>query len=249
MRRPSIVALVGAVALGVWGNSVLATNVPVLNPSFESPVIDTNPASPTYNPFGAVPFVDSWNQLTPPATSNTSGVFANSPPGHLNFLSLPDHIDNMDGNQGAFLSGATGVGLTQLLSGAPNTYVPGHSYNFTVGVCISASFAPAVDDQLQLVLYYMDGVTPVAISTNTFTDAGLTATHLVDYNVSTGPVGGGDAWANQQIGIEILSSGSATGYWDVDNAVVSEVPEPASLAVFGCGVGALALRRRRAAIR
>jgi len=104
---------------------------------------------------------------------------------------------------------------------------------------------------LEIALYYRDlanNMVPVGTTTIAYTAAGFpSSTHLVDFNVNVPTVQATDAWAGQNIGIELMSaSGTGTGYWDLDNVRLSQVPEPGSLGLLACGVGGFVLARCRA---
>src|SRR6185295_13664409 len=130
-----------------FASTVQAGSVPVANPSFESP---TPPPG-----FPAFPVIDSW-QKTPEIPGiplpggitwdQLSGVFLNSD------ASQPDHIDNMTGNQGAYLFSIPGVGIFQDLSAM---YSVGSTYSLTLGA-IGGGGGMTEGSTLLLGMYYRD---------------------------------------------------------------------------------------------
>jgi hypothetical protein len=73
-------------------------------------------------------------------------------------------------------------------------------------------------------------------------------THLNSYSFSMPVVQAGDAWAWRSIGIAINSLSdfsNGSGFWDLDNVQLAQVPEPMSAGLLAAGVMGLILRRRR----
>jgi hypothetical protein len=235
-----------AIVVLLGSGSLRAAAVPVLNPSFESPTVPGG--------FPAYPVIDSW-QKTPEVPgapllngltwNDEAGVFPNSP------SPLPDHIDNMDGNQAAYLFATPGVGFFQDLS---VTYTVGLSYNLTLGV-IGGGGGMTPGSTLLLEMYYRDAgnnMVTIGGAPITYTILGFpNTTHFLDYTLNLPMVQAGDAWAGRNIGLEVVAStGTGAGYWDVDNLRIQAVPEPSSLAFAALGVGswiALRVHRRRRA--
>ena len=58
-----------------------------------------------------------------------------------------------------------------------------------------------------------------------------------------------DTWAGQKIGIQLESTVdialTSFGNWDFDNVRLTVVPEPATMCLFGLGVGGLVVARLR----
>lgn len=240
-------------------SALTAGPIPVPNGSFESQI-----APPAY-PY-ITTLVDSWQKAPKPAwfdeTANniywdqTAGLFQNTPAG------FPNHIDNLDGNQGLYFLPIPQVALFQdyqttawnqsTPSHAFNaTYEVGQSYQLTVGV-IGGLGGMTAGASLQLSLYYRDGAnqpvtvaaTPILFTAGSFPSA----THFLDFSVTVPEVQAGDAWAGQHIGVQLLStSGDGAGYWDMDNVRLTAVPEPAAGALLGLGLSALCLARNRRA--
>jgi hypothetical protein len=227
--------------------------VPVQNPSFELPTVEGSG-------FPAIPSTDSWIQGGP---TQTTGVFPNPATGSTSDLfHRPNHIDNMDQAQAAFMSAAFSVSLRQDLG---VNFDVGTGYSMTVAVCTAADFVPNADpaiDSLQLIFYYLDNGTPIDIGSGAVFGLGsLTATHMEDFTVALPIVTINDPWHDKPMGIAIRAlhpdpsteagiENPPQGAWDLDNVrVVStaeSVPEPATLGVLALGSAGLLLRRRRA---
>ncbi|HUV64625.1 MAG TPA: hypothetical protein VMW24_12055 [Sedimentisphaerales bacterium] len=198
----------------------LPVSIGIANASFESPAIDLSA-----NPFGAVPEANDWIEMDLDmfASSNT-GVFANTEPNSF------DHVINAEGRQLAFLASALGNGFEQDLGAA---YKTGCDYRLTVGVGISSRFPPRVEppvDTLNLVLYYLDGNTPVDIASQSVEAVGISSTQLQDFSLYLPAVDSNDAWAGKSIGVAIRAAGQAGGFWDLDNVRLVE-SLPVSIAI------------------
>src|SRR5690242_8996924 len=125
-----------------------AAPVTVQNHSFESPTVTLAQV--------ASPFVDNWTtdgpakQEFPPGSgffvNVGTGIFPNTLP------ASPDHIDNMDGNQAAFIATQTGNEFTQVLG---TNFAAGQAYTLTSGVAHSFGSPPAPTDEVRLALYYV----------------------------------------------------------------------------------------------
>jgi hypothetical protein len=190
----------------------LPISIEIANASFELPAIDLSS-----NPFGAVPEANDWAEpdLDPLASSNT-GVFVNTDPNSF------DHVINADGRQLAFLASALGNGFEQALAA---TFKAGCNYRLTVGVGISSRFPPRAEppvDTLNLVLYYLDGTTPVDIASRTVEAMGISSTQLQDVSLYLPTVAAADAWAGKSIGVAIRAAGQPGGFWDLDNTRLGE---------------------------
>jgi hypothetical protein len=235
-----------AVAVLAWcpmAGALRAADLPVPNASFESPTVPGG--------FPALPLVDSWQKAPQPAWfdpaltggitwDQLAGVFPNPAPGD------PARIDNLLGNQAAYMIAAPEVTLFQDLTA---TYQAGLSYHLSVGLLGAGGMAEG--SIFQMGLYYRNAANqpvPLALLPVTFS-AGVfpTATHLVDFEVGTPVVQPGDAWAGQTIGIQLLSAfGTGAGYWDLDNVRLVAVPEPTAAGLLALGLGAWLWLRRRA---
>jgi hypothetical protein len=243
---PTLLLAAGAILITpALGLSLRAATVPVLNPSFEAPVVTP--------PFPVNTTIDSWQKTPDPGFplpggltwNDLAGVFPNTASG------APDHIDNMDGNQGAYLISIPGVGFTQDLG---VNYGVGVSYSLNLGVIGGGGGMPE-GSSLLLGMFYRDAgnnIVTIGGAPITFTAAAFpTTTHFLDFTFNLPAVQAGDAWAGHAIGLEVLcTGGTGAGYWDVDNIRFQAVPEPSSMLLVGLGVGGMVvmgLRRKRRA--
>lgn len=243
-------------ALATGHGALQADTVNVPNGSFESP---TPPAG-----FPVNTSIDSWQETPQPVWYDPSvfggvtwdqltGVFPNTAAGE------PNHIDNLDGSQAAYLFAIPGVALFQDYNStdwshpAPlhlfdAQFQVGMSYDLTVGVLGGSGMADGAS--LQLSFYYRDaGNNPVTIASTdvTYSLANFpTITQLRDYQVSLPAVQAGDPWAGQNIGVQIAPTSLGGTYWDVDNVRVKAVPEPGTLSLFALAFGGFWLARARA---
>ena len=215
----------GLISLLSLTASLRAGPVFVPNSSFESQL----------TPF-ADPRVDSWQKSPQPDTfdpdvfgawTNLAGVFANTTSTNGTF------IDNADGVQLGYLFAYPQLALfqdfnsTDWSNAAPThafnaTFNPGKSYTMTVGITSSSEEPLTQGSTLQLSLYYRDGAsnmvtvaaTTVTYDTNVFTNI----THLIEFRVKVPTVQPTDAWAGQNIGIQILATTDPEligGVWDL----------------------------------
>ncbi len=238
----------GMMILGAGALPVHAGDILIPNGSFESQV------APQVYPYVTTQ-IDSWQKAAKPAWfdetaygllwDQTAGLFQNTPVGSGN------HIDNMAGNQGVYFLAFPQVALFQDYNttdwsqstpshGFNATFQVGMSYKLTVGVLGGGGGMPEGTTML-LGLYYRDGgnnMVMVGTTPITYTAAGFpTMTHFVDYEVNVPTVAAGDAWAGQNIGIQLLTtSGNGSGYWDLDNVRLTAVPEPSSLGFLALGL-------------
>jgi hypothetical protein len=240
LRLPQLFAL--AMVIGLGTAAVHAADIPVPNGSFESP---TPPPG-----FPATPQIDDWQKSPQPAWydpgtfggitwDQVTGVFPNTPEGNL------DHITNLDGDQAAYMFALPEVALFQELSAV---YEVGLSYTLTVGMLGSQGIAD--DSTFELSLYYVDGLNaPLVASTPvTYTAAAFPngVTEMVEFSVNLAEVQVGDAWAGQNIGIQLLSTSGTAGVWDIDNVRLQAIPEPSTMALLAIGMGSLLIAQNRA---
>lgn len=187
----------------------LPVAIPIENPSFESPVVDTNG-------FGALPYMDGWTELDVDAEGSTNtGVFANTPEGS------PDRLTNADGSQLAFLGSEQGNSLEQ---DVPAVFEVGCTYRLTVAVGVSSRFPPSADDNLELVLVYRDGDQVVDVAQRIVEAPRQPSNELTDFSVYVTTVQDEDAWAGKDISIAIRAVGAAGGFWDLDDVRLAKSP-------------------------
>lgn len=220
--------------------SAQSINVP--NGSFES-------QSGAGQPFGVNINIDSWQKAERPAYFpesgfngffwvQTAGVFVDTNP-----------YGNRVGAQAGYLLPFAGAGISQDLNSPDAKFEVGMSYNFTLGLFAKG----ATNGILQLSFFYRDGlnnmVTVGTPTTIAYSEAAFPVTpslNFIDYSVSTPTVQPGDAWAGQNIGLKIDSVfGEGAGNWDYDNARLTAVPEPGSVALMVVGVGGIVVARLR----
>jgi hypothetical protein len=190
--------------------STQANSIPVANHSFE--IIEINPVT---NPFGAVPLISQWTELDKDASSQSTGVFRNTPDGN------DDHIANVDGQQAAFLGSFEGNSISQFVD---SKYQVGKDYQFTVSVCLSNNSPPVSGNPLTLEFLYWNVFEPVSITAVQIPLTGLTSIYLEDFTLNLSTVQADDAWAGENIGISIRATGTEGGFWDLDNVRVMEFP-------------------------
>jgi hypothetical protein len=206
----------------------------VPNNSFESPVtpfagpeMDGWQKSP--QPFWFPPGTNSWDQVM--------GQFLNQPKGS------PGHINNMEGNQAAYLFALPDVAIFQdytTLNGTNTTpardmiaqFEVGKSYNLTVGV-LGGGGGMTNGVTLEVSLYYRDATSNItAVAATTITNSTSlfpTNSSFTDFEVVVPTVKSRDAWAGKFIGVKVASTvGFALqgGYWDVDNVRLQSVRDP-----------------------
>lgn len=189
-------------------------SIQIANASFEAPVVEPGG-------FSAVPLVEGWTELDLDAEMSTNtGVFANPAEGS------PGRLVNADGSQLAFLGSQTGNALEQDLT---DTYKPGREYRLTVGVGVSGMFPPSMTepvDNLELVLYYRNGLEAVDIAGETIDAKGLSSTELQDFSLYLPAVDSADSWAGMTIGVALRAAGMPGGFWDIDNVrLIESVPK------------------------
>lgn len=255
LPRAKTAAAIGAIALA---GALQAQPILVPGGSFESPTpppgfpvnikIDSWQESPQPFWYDPVAFGNTtWDQL--------SGVFPNPPP-----ESVANHIDNIHGNQAAYLFAVSSVALFQDHNtldwddAAPPhdfnaTFELGKSYNLTVGVIGSSALFDGAN--LRISLYYRDGGNNMVTvgATDIFYSAASfpSITHFNDYQVTVPAVQAEDAWAGQNIGIQIEAISMGGSYWDIDNVrLTAAVPEPGSVSLLGLGFAGLLWVRTRA---
>ena len=214
--------------------------LPVPNASLESPstaFVDTR--------------IDGWTKTSKPADydessgqnwDQLSGVFKNPDPGKEGY------IDNIDGNQAAFLFAVPGTGIylegTEAGGPFPARYGVGDTITLTVGV-IGGGGNMLDGAGLRIELFALgDGGTRIPVrSTTALQSKELfpSLTNFVDIQVSVPPVTSSDPWAGRLLGLGIFSavteeSGLKGGYWDLDNVRLA-VTRPDVLPLAGVSRG------------
>ena len=237
-----IALTIGLLALAACTGTNRAGTIPIPNGCFESPVV------PPVSPYATLD-MDYWQKSPQPAGYPQSpyatypwetrmGTFYNVP-----FPS--SFIDNCDGTQAAFIFAFPDVALFQDYTSIYGTNItPSHAfdakfnvnraYSLTVGVIGGIYTAMHEGATLQLSLYYRDALSNiVTVAATTITNATQlfpTNTHFVDFSVYVPGVQANDPWAGQNIGVQIASTVGFDlmgGYWDVDNARLTETLLPA----------------------
>ncbi|HVK59747.1 MAG TPA: hypothetical protein VM735_13260 [Candidatus Kapabacteria bacterium] len=221
---------------GYWDvDNVRITESVVPNGSFEAP--DTDFADPR---------MDNWQKAPEPAWyqggggfpwDQLIGQFLNTPRGESN------HIDNFDGEQGAFLFALPDVAISQEFAPlhttntalAPDfngTYEVGKAYAMTVAV-LGGSGGMTNGATLELSFYYRDSASnAVIVASTTITNSTSlfpTNTHFTDFRVAAPTVADGADWAGKPIGIRLASTvgfDRQGGYWDIDNVRVEITQAP-----------------------
>ena len=241
--HPFITAVaLGLATLALSSAPLCAGTIAVPNASFESPVI------PPVTPY-AGPDMDDWQKSPQPAWYDPGqngpwdwlmGTFYNVP-------SPSTFINNCDGTQAAFLFAVPEVAIFQDYDSVSGTNTnPSHAFNalyntncaytLTVGIIGGVSGNPPLYDgaTLRLSLYYRDAASNmVTVAATTVTNTAQlfpSNTHFVDFSVYIAGVRASDAWAGQNIGVQIASTvgfDKAGGYWDLDNVRLIETPLPA----------------------
>ena len=230
-----------AVFLATWTGTLQAGTIYVPNGSFESPVVA--PVTPY-----AIPDLGAWEKSGQPVWYDPSQNF-DTPWADLmgTFYNVPfpgEFIDNCDGIQAAFLFALPDAAIFQDYNSIDGTnttpshafnakFNVGRSYNLTVGV-IGGGGGMKSGATLQLSLYYRDAssnmVTVAATMVTNSATLFPTNTHLVDFQAHVPAVQPGDAWAGQNIGVQIASTVGFDipgGYWDLDNVrLVEEIEVP-----------------------
>lgn len=266
-------ALVASAALltGLATPQAQAGDIPLINGSFELPEIPELPAEPTDLDFVNFGEITGWQkfgpfkQLVPGVVEGTldTGVFLNAPfdPGTGTLVSA---IPNADGNQLAFMvvdAAASGAETVSILQTTGQTFEVGQSYDFTIGVGTSLNTPLGVltgatplenPETVELIIGYgaTNGSDITAVSTRVVSALELSVNFgtyqvpLTDFTASSSVLGGSDAAIGQQIQVLVRQVGGTSGAFNLDNARLSSVPEPTSLAVIGLA-GLCCIRRRR----
>ena len=237
LLRQSAASLLG---VAILPGTLLAQSIEVPNGSFESP------KPPLGYPVALE--IDNWQKAPSPqpddgSWNNFAGAFPNPP------ASRSDHIDNVTGNQAAYLLSIPGVGLSQTLTA---TFEVGNSYALSIDALGGGGISEG--SILQFGLFYLDNansLSPIAVKPITYAASAFpNPTHLYSFEALSALVAATDPWAGKQIGIGLLNTfGTGAGYWDVDNVRLTIVPEPSSLALAALGIGTCLVFRTRSGRR
>src|SRR5262245_41704501 len=233
-RHHERVFAMGLALMLTSASALLSGTIYVPNSSFESPATDF-----------AIPGIGAWQKPPQPIWYNDTnfpwaqlvGQFLNTSNG------APDHIDNMDGRQAAYLFAVPGVAVFQdynTISGTNSTpsrqfnaqFEAGKSYTLSVGV-LGGVGGMSNDATFQISLYFLDSPSNiVTVGATSITNSKAlfpTNTHFTDFQVRIPFVKATDAWAGKRIGIQVASTVGfdlVGGYWDVDNVRLTESVVP-----------------------
>lgn len=244
MNRQTTLLVSLGVCFAVLSSVAWAGAIIVPNASFESPQLAVAP------PF-AGSTITNWHKAPVPAWwsgagysseqwRDAGGIFVNVDPTY----NTP--IDNVEGNQIAFMFSPPGYELYQDLT---DRYEPGQSYHLIVGVQ-GGGYGMQLGVPLAINLYYRDSsnnrvVIGSVLAPNA--NASPDQTHLTDYQVNLPVVTELDPWAYQTIGIQLISAASfdnTGGFWVMDNVRLTSIPEPATLSILAVMPVGLLMRRR-----
>jgi MYXO-CTERM domain-containing protein len=231
-----------------------AIDIPVANPSFESPVVN-----PQILPVSLV--ITGWNTAGPSADvdlgdgngprNSGTGIFINPASG-------PTRFTNATGNQLAYIFSSSGEEIHQTLSSNFSDSLPdgNNIYQLTVMVG-NASTPPPPTDQLRLRLFYTaPGADPAVpanrqfIATRDLSNATDTieGDFLLPFSAFTDPILPGDPAIGRPINVLLTTVGAGGGQFDLEDVSVTAIPEPAGLALAGVGLLAATARRRRSSL-
>ncbi len=194
--------------------SIGAQNITVPNSSFEQVIPPEAPAWPFFEEWQKFPKPADWNEAVyGPFDDNSTGVFPNPPAGQFG------HIENLAGNQAAYIFSVAGYGFFQKLTAS---YQPNSIYTLTAALVGSAYRPLPAEGTLAISLFYS---TPeggkVAIATRVVKGSELaSATHTTDFSIASPTVPSGSPWVGQPIGVSFISTASleaAGGVWDIED--------------------------------
>jgi thiamine pyrophosphokinase len=207
---------------GYWDiDNVRLTESIIPNASFEWPRADFASAEMDFWQKAPQPI---WYQDPQFPWVQLMGQFLNTSNGS------PNHIDNMDGEQAAYLFALPDVALSY--EEASKKFEQGKSYSLTVGV-LGGGGGMSNGATFELSLYYRDAnsnqVTVAAMSITNTLSLFPNNTHLTDFSVQAPVVKGHEPWAGKPIGIRLASTVGFDllgGYWDIDDVRLRVVEDP-----------------------
>jgi hypothetical protein len=234
------------------------TEITIPNGDFAQP--DSSQMPYFSSPNNSQSFIPYWIASIPDKT----GVFYNAmtitDPTYGTFPN-PLALYNLTSTQAGFIYASPGGEMHQELTAA--TYQANQYYRLQFSLKASIDTTPYVGAiplgaPIEVLFYYQNPANIIAstIVTNTGATPLGGGHYMTDQNnlspfeVITPIVKPNDKWVNEYIGIQIIiptNSPNLGGVWDVGNLkLTTDTPEPASLAILGCGVVILTARRRRA---
>ncbi len=258
-RGQRIVASTAALVMLAAASGLHAQPIAVPHHSFESPDVSDSP-------FLAESKIDGWMRSGPsyeiPELGQSgvldTGVFFNAP-------ADPTYIVGVDGSQMAFIgaqdpanipTGEPPIAIYQTLD---HRYQQGKHYVLTIGVApASADHGrdPRTDNpndpdddappaELTFQLYYEHDQQRLTVASAAVLSTQLQQYQVIDFALTSETVGASDPWLGKPIGIEIAPTLGLSGYWNVDNVRLTQVPEPATATLIALAGGVLLCRRRR----
>lgn len=192
--------------------------------------------------------------FTPPAGATLdTGVFFNTPvvsDGQGGFVQNPGFVTNAHGSQLAYLFASNSVvPPIGFLQWTDQSIASGGEYKLTVAVgksfFLPASGGSTGDPTMAIQLIYDDGGSTELLSETIIAASEVQSTSLTDFHV-TALIGDASPAIDDLLGVRILPVDGTAGSWIFDNVRLSQVPEPASLALMAIAGVAMMNRRQSA---
>jgi hypothetical protein len=232
-----LIALMAATM--VWAAPASANNI-ILNGSFESPAVNPEwhcgPFADCAGYHNAVPgndYIGAWLLLPNAPTENGyAAVMLTGPTYHEtnDYTGAQLNFTPEDGNQALDL---TGEGNQGTWNGVKQTVatIPGQQYDLTFYLGHQWGYAPGYETYPAALTLWMNGV-EVGLFTNGVNERENDITWMFEsYRFTADSEWTTIAFQN--------ATDSHNQYAGLDNVSLTEVPEPASLVLLGCGIGAL----------